>query len=99
LGTLLKVDKSLSQYDQTDGNYFLWHPENTDAVYKVNNDKINCQNCPNDENENVTVDTKQEIDSVVTTTVTVNGEVVTVNKTGTKKGLSVDKDGVIIKTK
>jgi len=40
----------------------------------------------------------KENDSVVTTTVTVNGEVITVNKKGTKKGLSVDKDGIIIKT-
>jgi phage shock protein PspC (stress-responsive transcriptional regulator) len=100
LGTLLKVDKSLSQYDQTDGNYFLWHPENTDAVYKVESDKIKCQNCPNDGEEiNIIEENRKENDSTITTTVTVNGEVVTVNKTGTKKGLSVDKDGVIIKTK
>jgi hypothetical protein len=43
------------------------------------------------------VDTKQEKDSVVTTTVTVNGEIVNVKETTSKKGLSVDKDGVIIK--
>ena len=97
LGTLLKMDDSMRQYDRTDGDYFLWNPDNTDAVYKVESDKIKCQNCPNEENEINIEENLKENDSVVTTTVTVNGEVITVNKKGTKKGLSVDKDGVIIK--
>ncbi len=98
LGTLLKMDESMSNYDRTDDEYFLWNPDNKDEVYKVESDKIKCQNCLNEDNENVTIDTKQEADSIVTTTVTVNGEVVKVKETTTKKGLSVDKDGVIIKT-
>ncbi|HAT80528.1 MAG TPA: hypothetical protein DCS17_03745 [Flavobacterium sp.] len=98
LGTLLKMDESVARYDQTDSDYFYWHP-NENEIFKVESDKIRCQNCFNEEKENITIDTKQETDSVVTTTVTVNGEVVTVNKTGSKKGLSVDKDGVIIKNK
>lgn len=99
LGTLLKVDKSLAQYDHTDGDYFLWDPEITNAVYKVESDKIKCQNCPNEGEEiNIIEENHKENDSTVTTTVSVNGEVITVNKTGNKKGLSVNKDGVIIKT-
>ncbi|MBA4319551.1 MAG: hypothetical protein C0412_14210 [Flavobacterium sp.] len=101
LGTLLKMDDSMRQYDRTDGDYFLWNPDNTDAFYKVESDKIKCQNCPNEENEENEVNIEENLeenDSVVTTTVTVNGEVITVNKKGTKKGLSVDKDGIIIKT-
>jgi len=96
LGTLLKMDDSGARYDQTDDDYFYWHP-NENEIFKVESDKIKCQNCLNEDNENVTIDTKQEADSVVTTTVTVNGEVVKVKETTTKKGLSVDKDGVIIK--
>lgn len=98
LGTLLKMDQSMRHYDRTDGDYFLWNADNTDAVYKVENNKIECQNCPNEENDINVEENVKENDSVVTTTVTVNGEVITVNKKGTKKGLSVDKDGVIIKT-
>ena len=99
LGTLIKVDKSLAQYDQTDGNYFLWNPEMTNAVYKVESEKIKCQNCPNEGEEiNIIEENHKENDSTITTTVSVNGEVITVNKTGNKKGLSVNKDGVIIKT-
>jgi phage shock protein PspC (stress-responsive transcriptional regulator) len=97
LGTLLKMDESMSRYDQTDGGYFLWNPENRDEVFKVEIDKIKCLNCPADENEHDDVENIQENDSVVTTTVTVNGETVTVNKTGTKKGLTIDKNGEIIK--
>lgn len=98
LGTLLKMDQSMKNYDNTDADYFLWHPENTDAVYIVRSDKIKCQNCPNEENQINSEENVEENDSVVTTTVTVNGEVVTVNKKGTKKGLSVDENGIIIKT-
>ncbi len=98
-GTLLKMDHSLRHYDRTDGDYFLWNPDYTDAVYKVESDKIKCLNCPEDENQYNYEENVEENDSVVTTTVTVNGEVVTttINKTGDKKGLSVNKEGVIIK--
>jgi phage shock protein PspC (stress-responsive transcriptional regulator) len=96
LGTLLKMDESVARYDETDSDYFYWHP-NENEIFKVETDKIRCQNCLNEDNENSTIDTKQETDSIVTTTVTVNGEVVKVKETTTKKGLSVDKDGVIIK--
>jgi hypothetical protein len=98
LGTLLKMDQSMRHYDRTDGDYFLWNPDYNEAVYKVESDKIKCQNCPNEENDINIEENLEENDSVVTTTVTVNGEVITVNKKGTKKGLSVDKDGIIIKT-
>jgi phage shock protein PspC (stress-responsive transcriptional regulator) len=100
-GTLLKMDESMAHYDRTDGDYFLWNPDNTEAVYKVGTNKIKCLNCPQDRKEyNDDESNAQENDSVVTTTVTVNGEVVTTttNKTNTKKGLSVNKDGIIIKT-
>ena len=97
LGTLLKMDESMRNYDRTDGDYFLWHSENKDEVFKVETDKIKCQNCQDDD-ENITTDTSEEADSTVTTTVTVNGDVVKVKETTTKKGLTVDKDGVIIKS-
>jgi len=96
LGTLLKMDESVARYDETNSDYFYWHP-NENEIFKVESDKIKCQNCLNEDNENITVDTKQETDSIVTTTVTVNGEIVKVKETSTKKGLSVGKDGVIIK--
>ncbi len=99
LGTVLKMDESARHYDQTDDDYFLWNPENNNEVYKVETDEIKCQNCLNEDHKNSTTDTKQVNDSLVTTTVNGDGDVVTVNKTGSKKGLSIDKDGIIIKNK
>ncbi len=95
--TLFKADSSIQNYDCSDNNYLNLHYSSSDYLYKVEIDQIKCLNCPVNENEYNDVENIQENDSVVTTTVTVNGEVITVNKTGTKKGLSVDKNGVIIK--
>ena len=78
-GILFKVDKSLENYDHTDSDYFLWNPDFTDAVYKVGSDKIKCLNCPIEANDNSEMENKEETDSVVTTTVSVNGKVITIN--------------------
>jgi phage shock protein PspC (stress-responsive transcriptional regulator) len=101
-GSLFKLDSSVRNYDRTDGDYFTWDPDVNNAVYKVNSTKIKCLNCPddddNDDNDDVNITANvTENDSITTTTVKVNGETVTVNNTGTKKGLSKNKDGVIIK--
>ena len=99
LGTLLKMDESMKHYDRTNDDYFLWNPDNKNEIYKVESDKIKCQNCLDEDIENISVDIKEEEDSNVTTTVTVNGDGVKIKETTTKKGLTIDKDGVIIKTK
>ena len=78
-GILFKVDKSLENYDHTDSDYFLWNPDFTDAVYKVGSDKIKCLNCPMEANDNSEMENKEENDSIVTTTVSVNGKVITIN--------------------
>ena len=78
-GILFKVDKSLENYDHTDSDYFLWNPDFTDAVYKVGSDKIKCLNCPKEANDNSEMENKEETDSVVKTTVSVNGKVITIN--------------------
>lgn len=96
LGTLLKMDESTRNHNRTDEDYFSWESENSDAVYKVESDIIKCLNCPNEEENREDFEVN---DSVVTTTVTVNGEVVKVKETTNKKGLSISKDGIIIKTK
>lgn len=100
-GSLFKLDSSVRNYDRTDGDYFTWDPDISTAVYKVNSNAIKCLNCPDDYNDdddevNVTANVTEN-DSITTTTVKVNGEIVTVNNTGIKKGLAKDKDGVIIK--
>ena len=96
--TLFKVDSNIRDYDRSDNDYFNLHHSSSDYIYKVGSTQVKCLNCPIDENEYNDIENNQETDSVVTTTVTVNGEVITVNKTGNKKGLSINKDGIVIKT-
>lgn len=100
-GILLKPDATIQNYDQSDDSFFNLHYSGN-YLYKVENSQIKCLTCPADENEYNDIDTNETVDvttndSIVTTTVKVNGETVTVNQTGIKKGLSKDKNGVIIK--
>lgn len=100
-GVLLKPDATIQNYDQSDDSFFNLHYSGN-YLYKVENSQIKCLTCPADENEYNDVDINETEnvtanDSIVTTTVKVNGETVIVNQTGIKKGLSKDKNGVIIK--
>ena len=100
-GVLLKPDATLQNYDQSDDSFFNLHYSGN-YLYKVENSQIKCLTCTADENEYNDIDINENEnvtanDSVVTTTVKVNGETVIVNQTGIKKGLSKDKNGVIIK--
>jgi phage shock protein PspC (stress-responsive transcriptional regulator) len=100
-GTLFKIYESAQHYEISDNDFFDPGYNNDDYVYKVNSYQVKCLNCPEYENEyndvdmNVTEDISDN-DTVVTTTVKVNGEVVTV-KQSSKKGLKVNENGIIIK--
>lgn len=100
-GMLFKVDKSAQHYNQSNNDFFNLHYSSDDYLYKVNETQVKCLNCPDNENEYEDVETgvTEDItgnDTVVTTTVKVNGEVVTINQSA-KKGLTINKEGVIIK--
>ena len=108
-GTLLKPDSSVREYDETSNDFFNLHYSSDNYVYKVENAKVKCLNCPDNENEygdvenddenvNYTQDISQK-DSTVTTTVKVNGQTVIVNESPSKSELKINKDGIIIKTK
>ena len=100
-GTAFKVDESAQHYDESDNDFFNLHYSSDTYTYKVNNSQVKCLNCPEDENEyndvdmNITEDISEN-DTIVTTTVKVNGEVVRVNQSS-KKGLKVNENGIIIK--
>ena len=109
-GTLFKADENVQNYDRTDNDFFNLHFSSKDYLYKVGDSQVKCLNCPEDENEyddventeNVNIQTNTEIkDSITTTTVKVNGQKVIINEKSepVKKGkLTVDKNGIIIKT-
>ena len=105
-GTVFKADKSTRNYDRSDNSFFNLHHSSENYIYKVDADNVKCLNCPPEENEYDDVDMEYDVedgtvnDTVVTTTtsVKVNGEGVIVKETKkTRKGLSQDENGVIIK--
>ncbi len=108
-GILFKADENVQDYDSSGNDFFNLHFSSKDYIYKVGVDKVKCLNCPLEENEyndvedginTEDINVINENDTVKTVTVKVNGKVVTETKSGkTKKGkLSVDQNGVIIKT-
>ena len=101
VGTLFMLDESVQHYDKSDNDFFNLHYSSDDYLYKVKSSQVKCLNCPDNENEYEDVETgvTEEItdnDTVVTTTVKVNGEVVTI-KQSSKKGLKINENGIIIK--
>ena len=83
--------------DNADFDYY-YGPEG--YKYKVNNSELKCLNCPADENEynDVKGGTVNVVsDSIITTTIKVNGEEVIINEKSTSGRLTTDKNGVIIK--
>lgn len=100
-GTLFKVDESVQHYDESDDEFFNLHFSSDNYIYKVNTTQVKCLNCPENENEYGDVETgiTENVtgnDTVVTTTVKVNGEIVRINQSA-KGGLTIDNKGVIIK--
>lgn len=51
VGTLLKPDSSIQDYDDSDDSYFNLHFSSDEYIYKVEKDKVKCLNCPPEENE------------------------------------------------
>ena len=107
-GIFFKADDSVQNYDRTSDDLFNLRYSSAAYVYQVSDSQIKCLNCPiieNEYNETVNIQTNTiKKDSVTNTTVKVNGQKVIVNeiskpkKTVPKSKLSVDQNGVIIKT-
>ena len=110
-GTMIKPDASMQNYDRSDDEFFNLHYSSDNYVYKIGESQAKCLNCPADENEYNDVDTENisidvsnnetENDSITTTTVRVNGEIINVTEKGNQKsagkGLITNKDGIIEK--
>lgn len=106
-GALIKPDASMQNYDRSDDEFFNLHYSSDNYVYKIVENQAKCLNCPADENEyndledeEVSINVSSDItekDSTTTTTVEVNGNVINVTEKGRGKGLTTNKDGIIIK--
>jgi phage shock protein PspC (stress-responsive transcriptional regulator) len=104
-GTLFKADSSLESFDQSDNDYFNLHFSSDEYTYRVDNNQVKCLNCPSNENEyndvengvkTEDINVTEDNDATKTVTVKINGKVVTETKSGK---LTVDQNGIIIKTK
>ena len=107
-GTLFKADENVQNYDRTSNEFFNLHFSSKDYIYKVDDSKVKCLNCPADENEyndvegvnSEEINVTNENDSTDVVTVKVNGKTIIETKSGKeKKGkLTIGENGVIIKT-
>ena len=101
VGTYFKADESVQNFDRSDNEFFNLHFGSEDYLYKVESAQVKCLNCPADENEYNDVEKNvSNEDTVVTTTVKVNGEAVIIKESSKQSGrLSTDKNGIIVKNK
>lgn len=105
-GTLFKADENMQIYDDSENDFFNLHSSSDDYIYKVDENKVKCLNCPANENEYNDVENgtteviTNENDSTDVVTVKVNGKTIIETKSEkTKPGkLSVGENGIIIKT-
>lgn len=110
-GTKFKADESVQDYDNNNNDFFDLLYENDEYIYQVGDSQVKCLNCPSDDNESTDIEGTTEVitnenDSTDVVTVKVNGKIVTETKTPKndedekkKTSLTIDKNGIIIKSK
>ena len=102
-GTIVRPDTSVQDYDESNNTFFNLHYSADNYIYKVEQQKIFCLNCPIEENEynDISNDT---IPNTSSTSVTIDKNGIQIkeeNKAEEKrdfKGLKINEDGIIIKT-
>jgi phage shock protein PspC (stress-responsive transcriptional regulator) len=102
-GTLFKVDNSVQDYDDSDTDFFILHDSSDTHIYQVGNTRVKCLNCPLSENEfgDLKNDAGTTSDTIREVILKVNGkEIITSETVNSKKtSLTIDGNGIIIKTK
>jgi phage shock protein PspC (stress-responsive transcriptional regulator) len=97
-GTIFKTDSSVQNYDWSNDDFFNLHYSSDKYIYKVEESKVKCLDCPDDENDHDDADDHDE----TKVTITKNGVTIvkdSVVKTKKEfKELKIDKNGIIIKT-
>jgi len=106
-GTLFKPDNTVQEYDRSDDDYFNLHFSDDSYIYKVDESKVKCLNCPPEENEWNDVEGGVNIDvnnDSTSTSITVgeNGILIKKDKNSEEanevKSVKFNKDGITIKT-
>ena len=88
-GTFLKPDASVQNYDESDDDYFNLHFSDDKFIYKVEENKLKCLNCPSYENEfddiNSVNDSLNEINNDSTSTLILNENRIIIKKSINRK--------------
>jgi phage shock protein PspC (stress-responsive transcriptional regulator)/ribosomal protein L7/L12 len=95
-GVLFKTDSSVKHYDWSDDDFFNLHYSSDNYTYKVENRKVKCLDCPDDENDHDDRNDNQTNITINENGVTIKGDTTKVQKN--LKELKINKDGIIIKT-
>ena len=104
VGTYLKPDSSLQNYESTDSDFFEWRANEND-IFKVGNNKIACVTCKFDSNDDEDNDEEDNNDNNISPNVTINKDGISIKNdtiisdSDDFKELKISKDGIIIKTK
>ncbi len=87
-GTLFKADNNVKEFDESDNDFFNLHHSSDSYIYKVEENKVKCLNCPKDETDeyndgnedfNVNIDTNEENGEE---TININTPNIKINKNG-----------------
>lgn len=98
-GTYFKPDESVEDFDSSDNDFFNLHYSSDNYTYKVEDKKIKCINCPQDEDEWDDVDDDRSHTVIINENgVKIKNDTVISNSKEFKE-LKISEDGIIIKTK
>ncbi|WP_366187124.1 PspC domain-containing protein [Flavobacterium ovatum] len=98
VGTIFKTDSSVQNYDRSNNIFFNLHFSSDNYHYQMTDSKVKCMDCPEDENN-------YDEDEYQNSSITINKDgIMITNDSTTKtkrefKGLKIDQNGIIIKTK
>ncbi len=99
-GTLLKADENVKEFDESDNDFFNLHHSSSSYIYKVEENKVKCLNCPdyetdeykdavNNDDSNVDIDTDNDENiNIKTPNIKIN-----------KNGISITTDSTSIDSK
>jgi phage shock protein PspC (stress-responsive transcriptional regulator) len=106
-GTILKPDNTFKNYDRSDDSFFNLHYSDS-YTYKVEDSKIICIDCPASEINEYNDVEQTDVKNDSTSTIQLNKDGVLIKKSNLEddkttsndlKSVTVDKDGITIKTK
>jgi phage shock protein PspC (stress-responsive transcriptional regulator) len=99
-GTFFKADSSVQNYNRSDEEFFNLHYSSDKYLYKMMDNKIKCLDCPADEDDNeaaINVNVPNTKGDSTEVLLRINGKDI-IKKTTSKNSLTINKDGIIIKT-